>query len=100
MDDRRSELRVQDGGAECILEASDEYRFVDERIERPAKPSPLGAQRVPSTGRCSGDDEHFEIGSVAVFAPERRRQHIRYGLFRIDLRFQLAGILSERSIET
>ena len=44
MDDDSREIRIEHGGAECVLEAADKHRLIDEGIERAAQPAPFRAK--------------------------------------------------------
>ena len=57
------ERRVQDGGADRVLEAADGHRFVDEGVLGAAELAELGDLVRARDPRARGrDDEHLEIG--------------------------------------
>ena len=99
VDDDGGEIRVEHCRAECVLEAADEDRLVDERIQRPAQPAPLRGKSRPARGRRAGDDQDLEIRPMGIRAPKRRRQYIRRHALVILVRVPIAGVLAERSGE-
>ena len=94
LDDHRREVRIEHGRTEGVLEAPDEDRLVDERVQRTAQAAPFGGERGPSGRGRAGDDQDLEVGTMCIRAPERRRQHVRgHGVLVLVLR-PLAGILA------
>ena len=91
------QLGVEHRGAEGVLEAADEDRLVDERIQRPAKAAPLCGQAWPACGGRAGDDQDLEIGPMGFRAREGRMQRLRRSTFAIIVRIPVAGILAKRA---
>ena len=95
MDDDGGKIGIEHGRAERVLEAADEDRLIDECVQRPAKPAPFGRKRRPARGRRAGDDQDFEIGSMRVRLPKRRRQDVRRHAVVILVLVPFARILTE-----
>ena len=64
--------RVEQDGADRVLEAADRHRLVDEGVLRPAQAAQLGHLLRPAVGGAGRDDEHLEVGPVPRLVPHRR----------------------------
>ena len=60
----RGDDRVEQDGADRVLEAADRHRLVDEGVLRPAQAAQFGHLMRPAVGGAGRDDEHLEIGPV------------------------------------
>ena len=96
VDDDGSEIRIEHGGAEGVLEASDEYRFVDEGIERTAQSAPFSAEIRPVCRWHASDDQELEIGAMRFRLAERRGQQVGRSMLAILMNIPITRMLAER----
>ena len=97
VDDDGGEIRVEHGRAERVLEAADEDRLIDERVQRPAQAPPFGGKSGPARRGRAGDDQDFEIGPMSLGAPKRRRQHVRRNALSSSSAVPIARVLAVTS---
>ena len=64
--------RVEQDGADRVLEAADRHGLVDEGVLGPAQAAELGRLLRAAVGGAGRDDEHLEIGPVARRVAHRR----------------------------
>ena len=96
MDDHGREIRIEHGGAECILETANKHRLVNEGVQRTAQPAPLGAKRRPARSRRSGDDQDLEIGPVRDRCGREPAASRPARLPSVPVGIPVAGMLAER----
>ena len=89
------EVGVQHGGAKCVFQASDNDRFVDKGIDRTPQLAPFVGERGPITGRETGDDQGFEIGTARGLLPEHLRHQIGRLAIAVIIHTPVAGMLAE-----
>ncbi len=84
------QIGVEHRGAECVLEAADEHRFIDERIQRPAQAAPVRGQTGPARGWRAGHDQHLKIRPMGFRARESWMQATRRRRFAIIMHIPIA----------
>ena len=85
VDDDGCDIGIEHRRTEGILEASDDDRLIDERVNRTPQPPPFGCEVLPVGGGNAGHDQGLEIGPArlaggrtrAATGPGRRRCRLR-----------------------
>ncbi len=95
IDDDGADIAVEHCRAEGILDAADEYRLINESVQRAAQPAPLGRGGGPAVGRHSSHNQRFEIRPLGVATAQCRRQHVAHGGFGVLARIPIGAIAAE-----
>ena len=85
--------RVEQCGADRVLEAADGHRFVDEGVFRTAQPAKPGHLLLPALRGAGRDDEHLEIRPVSRVAPHHRGVELRRRFGELLRGFPSGGVV-------
>src|SRR5262245_53763883 len=97
MDYDGGKIGVEYRGAECVLEAADNDRLINECIQWSAKAAPFRSEASPPRGWRTRDDQHLEVRSMGVRRQETLMQGLRCPGISVIVRVPIASVLAKRT---
>ena len=95
VDDDGCDVGVEHRRAEGVLEAADDDRLIDERIDADAAACAIRLRGAASWWREAGDDQGLEIGPARLAAAECGGHQVRDAAVAVFVHTPVTGVLAE-----